>query len=82
MTGEDLGSGIGLVDVPKSSGDQGWLGHPQCLEDPATFDPHYHLRLEVEWIWLNSGSEAIDMAFIDPSFADWALGRGRRGIDE
>ena len=77
MAGEDLCLGIGLLDVPKSSVDQGDVSHPECLEDPATFNPHCHLGLEVEWIWLNSGSEAIDMAFIDPSFADWALGRGR-----
>lgn len=82
MTGKDLASWITLVDVPKSSGNQGWLGDSQCLEDPATFDPHCDLRCKVEWIWLNSCPEAIDMAFIDPAFADWALGNGRQGIDE
>jgi hypothetical protein len=49
MAGKDLGSWIGLIDVPKISGDQGWLGHSNCLEDSATFDPHCHLGLEVEW---------------------------------
>ena len=73
MTGEDLGSRIALIDMPESSGNQCRLGDSQCLEDGSTLNPHCHLGLEVEWGWLNPCSEAIDMAFIDPAFADWAL---------
>lgn len=82
MAGEDLGSWVGSIDMPKSSGNQCRLRDSQCLEDRSTFDPHCHFSLEVEWGWLNPCSEAIDMAFIDPSFADWALGKGQWGIDE
>jgi hypothetical protein len=82
MAGEDFGSGVVLLDVPKSSGNQGWLRDSQCLEDLATFDPHCDLSCKVEWSRLNPCPEAVDEAFIDPSFADWALGTGRRGIDE
>ena len=73
MTGEDLGSWIILVDMPKSSGNQCRLSDSQCLEDLATFNPHCDLSCKVEWIRLNPCSPPIDMAFIDPAFADWAL---------
>ena len=73
MAGEDLGSWVGFVDMPESSGNQCQISDSQCLEDRSTFDPHCHFSLEVEWVWLNSSSPAIDMTFIDPSFADWAL---------
>jgi len=82
MAGKDLGSRIAFVDMPKSSGNQCRLCDSQCLEDGATLNPHCHLGLEVEWGWLNPCSPPIDMAFIDPTFADWALGKGQWGIDE
>ena len=68
--------------MPESSGNQCRLGDSQCLEDLATFNPHCYLSLEVEWGWLNPCSPPIDMAFIDPTFALWALGKGQWGIDE
>jgi hypothetical protein len=71
-----------LVDVPESSGDEGRICHSQCLEDPSTLNPHFDLFGKVEFDRLNPCPEAIDMAFIDPSFANWALGRGRCGIDK
>ena len=73
MAGKDLGSRIALIDMPKSSGNQCRLGDSQCLEEGATLNPHCNLRLEVELNWLNSCPEAIDLAFIYPAFADWAL---------
>jgi hypothetical protein len=68
--------------VPCLAINQVKAGLGKGLVDSATLDPHFNLGFKVEWSWLNSCSEAIDDAFINPSFADWALGRGRKGIDK
>ena len=62
--------------------DEDWIHSAECLEDSPTLNSHFQLFAQVEWGWLNSCPEAIDMAFIDPTFALCALGKGQWGIDE
>ena len=71
-----------LLDVPERSLDEGGLVNADGLEDGATCQPHRHLLVKVEWVWLKVGSPSLDMAFIDPPLALGALGKGQWGIDE
>ena len=68
--------------MPSFSVDQVEAVLGKGLVDSATFDSHRNLRFNIEWIRLNSCPEAVDHAFINPTFANWALGKGRKGIDE
>jgi len=82
MTGEDLCSWIWIVDVPDISMDQGWLITPHTLEDRPAFNSKSQLLIETQFHWLNPFPQASNMAFKDPTFADWALNQFWMSADE
>jgi hypothetical protein len=68
--------------VPSLAVDQVEAILGQGLVDSPTFNSHRNLGFNIEWIRLNSCPEAIDHPLKYPTCADWALGTGRKGIDE
>ena len=82
MTGENLRPGIIFANLPEGSANQDDIPDSLGLEDSSTLKAGCEFLFQVEWVWLNSDSEAINMTFQNPSAALLALGRGRRGIDE
>ena len=77
MTRQHLRPRAGVVDMPQLARLQGWLEDADGLEDSTTLNPHRQLLGKVEWSWLKVGSPSINMAFIDPSLALGALGKGQ-----
>jgi len=68
--------------VPSLSVNQVEAIFGQGLVNSPTLNPHRNLGFNIEWIRLNSCPEAIDHPLKYPTFADWALGKGRKGIDK
>jgi hypothetical protein len=74
----------GIVEnLPSLAGHQlESAGDSEGLVNLAIGQTPSNLIRQVEWSWLNSDSPAVDMAFINPTLADWTLGQFRRGVDE
>jgi hypothetical protein len=52
------------------------------LEDRPAFNSKSQLLIETQLHRLNPFPQASNMAFKDPAFADWALGKGGGRTDE
>lgn len=82
VAGENFGLWVILSDVPESPMNQDDFDSSHCLEDCPTLQTGCQFTFQVEWVWLNSGSPAIDMTFQDPTLAPGALFQLWHGIDE
>jgi len=79
---QDFGSRICLGNVSACSLDENRLHSAECLIDPSTFNSHFQLFGEVEWVRLKFCLKAIDEAFQNPTLAPGAFFEGWECGDE